>query len=328
NSRERTPQNIIKIPITRNHDSIGKKCPMNRTQEKGGWEVVFDKMPSAQKNYVKIRKRKPKTLIHVEANGAEDEWESEEIALERGNQGLGFSIAGGTDNPHIGTDTSIYITKLIPGGAAATDGRLQVSDIIVSVNEVSVVNVPHASAVDALKRAGNTVRLSVKRRKRPPNVQLLEVALVKGTKGLGFSIAGGIGNQHIPGDNGIYITKIMEGGAAHLDGRVNVGDKLVAVRNTPNGDVNLEHVTHEDAVACLKSTSDKVVLVLGKLVNAQQQEQQQQQQQQQNSTQHTQQQPLLDNQQPQTQTAPAPPVHEPILNNNVPDGVSRNEDEP
>lgn len=37
-----------------------------------------------------------------QTNGAEDEWEHEEITLERGNQGLGFSIAGGTDNPHIG----------------------------------------------------------------------------------------------------------------------------------------------------------------------------------------------------------------------------------
>nr|XP_045625564.1 disks large homolog 4-like isoform X2 [Procambarus clarkii] len=199
-------------------------------------------------------------------NGGPDEWESEEITLERGNQGLGFSIAGGTDNPHIGSDTSIYITKLIPGGAAANDGRLQITDVIVSVNDVSVVNVPHASAVDALKRAGNTVHLCVKRRKRPPNVMLLEVELIKGNKGLGFSIAGGIGNQHIPGDNGIYITKIMEGGAAHVDGRVCVGDKLVAVRETPSGDVNLENVTHEDAVACLKSTSDRVVLVLGKVV--------------------------------------------------------------
>ncbi|KAK8733920.1 hypothetical protein OTU49_006243, partial [Cherax quadricarinatus] len=195
-------------------------------------------------------------------NGGQDEWESEDITLERGNQGLGFSIAGGTDNPHIGSDTSIYITKLIPGGAAATDGRLQITDVIVSVNDVSVVNVPHASAVDALKRAGNTVHLCVKRRKRPPNVVLMEVELIKGNKGLGFSIAGGIGNQHIPGDNGIYITKIMEGGAAHVDGRVCVGDKLVAVRDTPSGDVNLENVTHEDAVACLKSTSDRVVLVL------------------------------------------------------------------
>ena len=73
----------------------------------------------------------------------------------------------------------------------------------------------------------------VKRRKRPPNVLLMEVELIKGNKGLGFSIAGGIGNQHIPGDNGIYITKIMEGGAAHVDGRVCVGDKLIAVRETP-----------------------------------------------------------------------------------------------
>ena len=73
----------------------------------------------------------------------------------------------------------------------------------------------------------------VKRRKRPPNVQLIEVELIKGNKGLGFSIAGGISNQHIPGDNGIYITKIMEGCAAHVDGRVIVGDKLVCVRDTP-----------------------------------------------------------------------------------------------
>jgi disks large protein 1 len=66
---------------------------------------------------------------------------------------------------------------------------------------------------------------------RVPGV--LEIELIKGTKGLGFSIAGGIGNQHIPGDNGIYVTKIMDGGAAQADGRLNVGDKLIAVRNTP-----------------------------------------------------------------------------------------------
>lgn len=48
--------------------------------------------------------------------------------------------------------------------------------------------------------------------------------------GLGFSIAGGVGNQHIPGDNSIYVTKIIEGGAAHKDGRLQIGDKLLAVR--------------------------------------------------------------------------------------------------
>ncbi len=45
------------------------------------------------------------------------------------------------------------------GGAAAIDGRLRIGDVIARVNNVSVVDVTHASAVDALKRAGNTVRL-------------------------------------------------------------------------------------------------------------------------------------------------------------------------
>ena len=62
-----------------------------------------------------------------------DPFEYDEIALERGAYGLGFSIAGGIDNPHIGSDTSIYITKLIPGGAAAMDKRLRVNDIILKV---------------------------------------------------------------------------------------------------------------------------------------------------------------------------------------------------
>ncbi|CAL4116858.1 unnamed protein product [Meganyctiphanes norvegica] len=200
-------------------------------------------------------------------NGNDEEWDYDEIYLERGGQGLGFSIAGGIDDPHIGI-TSIHITKIIPGGAAATDGRLQINDVIVTVNGVSVVNVTHAAAVDALKKAADHVLLTVKRRKHPPIKELVEIKLYKGAKGLGFSIAGGIKNQHIPGDNGIYITKIMKGGAANLDGRIHVGDKLVAIKDTPKGDMNLENVSHEEAVACLRSTSDNVRVVLGRLKTA------------------------------------------------------------
>lgn len=49
--------------------------------------------------------------------------------------------------------------------------------------------------------------------------------------GLGFSIAGGVGNQHLPGDNSIFITKIIDGGAAQKDGRLHVGDRLLMVSN-------------------------------------------------------------------------------------------------
>ncbi|XP_050080232.1 disks large 1 tumor suppressor protein isoform X2 [Anopheles maculipalpis] len=192
-------------------------------------------------------------------------WEYDEITLIRGSTGLGFSIAGGTDNPHINLDASIYITKVIPGGAAHVDGRLQVNDCIVAVNEVRVVNVTHGEAVDALKQAGDRVTLHI-RRKRPPAQapKLEEIELLKGSKGLGFSIAGGIGNQHIPGDNGIYVTKIMEGGAAHIDGRLAVGDKLIAVRTPDGGERNLENVVHEEAVATLKAITNRATLIVQK----------------------------------------------------------------
>uniref|UniRef100_A0A3Q2E3C4 Disks large homolog 1 n=1 Tax=Cyprinodon variegatus TaxID=28743 RepID=A0A3Q2E3C4_CYPVA len=160
-------------------------------------------------------------------NGTEADYEYEEITLERGNSGLGFSIAGGTDNPHIGEDPSIFITKIIPGGAAAQNGRLRVNDCIVRVNDTDVREVTHSGAVEALKEAGGLVRLCIRRR-RSLAERIMDIKLVKGPKGLGFSIAGGVGNQHVPGDNSIYVTKIIEGGAAHKDGRLQIGDKLIA----------------------------------------------------------------------------------------------------
>ncbi|XP_036410246.1 disks large homolog 1 isoform X3 [Megalops cyprinoides] len=191
-------------------------------------------------------------------NGTEADYEYEEITLERGNSGLGFSIAGGTDNPHIGEDPSIFITKVIPGGAAAQDGRLRVNDCILRVNDADVRDVTHSKAVEALKEAGSIVRLYVRRRKAVTE-KIMEIKLVKGPKGLGFSIAGGVGNQHIPGDNSIYVTKIIEGGAAHKDGKLQIGDKLLAVNN-----VCLEEVSHEDAVTALKNTPDVVYLKVAK----------------------------------------------------------------
>uniref|UniRef100_A0A3B3B7V8 Disks large homolog 1 n=1 Tax=Oryzias melastigma TaxID=30732 RepID=A0A3B3B7V8_ORYME len=176
----------------------------------------------------------------------------------QGNSGLGFSIAGGTDNPHIGEDPSIFITKVIPGGAAAQDGRLRVNDVILRVNEMDVRDVTHSRAVEALKEAGSLVRLYVRRRK-PVSEKVMEIKLVKGPKGLGFSIAGGVGNQHIPGDNSIYVTKIIEGGAAHKDGSLQIGDKLLAVNSSC-----LEEVSHEHAVTALKNTPDVVYLKVAK----------------------------------------------------------------
>ncbi|NXU16210.1 DLG2 protein, partial [Pardalotus punctatus] len=173
-----------------------------------------------------------------------------------GNSGLGFSIAGGTDNPHIGDDPGIFITKIIPGGAAAEDGRLR-----------SVAWEISGYAREAFVRHNATVVASTSVYSIYAILGLLfnvicciaNVLLTISFPGLGFSIAGGVGNQHIPGDNSIYVTKIIDGGAAQKDGRLQVGDRLLMVNN-----YSLEEVTHEEAVAILKNTSDVVYLKVGK----------------------------------------------------------------
>uniref|UniRef100_A0A286XD21 Discs large MAGUK scaffold protein 1 n=1 Tax=Cavia porcellus TaxID=10141 RepID=A0A286XD21_CAVPO len=218
--------------------------------------VILPTIPQANPPPVLVNTDSLETPTYV--NGTDADYEYEEITLERGNSGLGFSIAGGTDNPHIGDDSSIFITKIITGGAAAQDGRLRVNDCILRVNEADVRDVTHSKAVEALKEAGSIVHLYVKRRK-PVSEKIMEIKLIKGPKGLGFSIAGGVGNQHIPGDNSIYVTKIIEGGAAHKDGKLQIGDKLLAVNS-----VCLEEVTHEEAVTALKNTSDFVYLKVAK----------------------------------------------------------------
>ncbi|XP_029380191.1 discs large homolog 1-like protein isoform X10 [Echeneis naucrates] len=273
------PSLSTSIEKYRHHDedsSPQEQSSPQLTEEMGGAELV----QVAEKNLSQIenvhgyvthahispmKANPPPVVVNADSldtppyvNGTEADYEYEEITLERGNSGLGFSIAGGTDNPHIGEDPSIFITKVIPGGAAAQDGRLRVNDVILRVNEVDVRDVTHSRAVEALKEAGSLVRLYVRRRK-PVSEKVMEIKLVKGPKGLGFSIAGGVGNQHIPGDNSIYVTKIIEGGAAHKDGRLQIGDKLLAVNSAC-----LEEVSHEHAVTALKNTPDVVYLKVAK----------------------------------------------------------------
>uniref|UniRef100_A0A915EI91 Uncharacterized protein n=1 Tax=Ditylenchus dipsaci TaxID=166011 RepID=A0A915EI91_9BILA len=75
-------------------------------------------------------------------------------------------------------------------------------------------------------------------------------------RGLGFSIAGGIGNEHYPNDTGIFVTRIIEGSPAYYNGRLQKGDQILAVDNTI-----LENVTHQFAVDTLKATGNKVSLL-------------------------------------------------------------------
>ena len=128
-----------------------------------------------------------------------------------------------------GNNTAIYITKLTPGGVAEQDNRLRPNDILYRVNDVSLAEADHTEAVQALKEAGQVVCLTVKRL-QPTMVE--DIFLEKTQSGLGFSISGGLFTEHIKNDHGIFVTKIIPGGSADLDGKLSVGDRLISVRGS------------------------------------------------------------------------------------------------
>uniref|UniRef100_A0A1I8C1H3 PDZ domain-containing protein n=1 Tax=Meloidogyne hapla TaxID=6305 RepID=A0A1I8C1H3_MELHA len=95
----------------------------------------------------------------VDENG--QEWEVEEVILDVTKTGLGFSISGGRDrelDPVFG-DKYIRVTDISPGGAVQKNGRLQVGDVILRVNDCDTANCDHDYAVQALKDAGTYIRL-------------------------------------------------------------------------------------------------------------------------------------------------------------------------
>lgn len=55
------------------------------------------------------------------------------------------------------------------------------------------------------------------------------VTLWRGARGLGLGIAGGADDA--AGGGGVFVSHIAPGGAAHHDGRLRIGDKILAVRD-------------------------------------------------------------------------------------------------
>ncbi|XP_053970123.1 uncharacterized protein LOC128871949 isoform X7 [Anastrepha ludens] len=77
-------------------------------------------------------------------------------------------------------------------------------------------------------------------------------------QGLGFSIAGGKGSPPFKdGCDGIFISRLTEGGLAQRDGKIMVGDRVMAI----NGN-DMTNACHDAAVQCLTEPQRFVRLVL------------------------------------------------------------------
>lgn len=93
-------------------------------------------------------------------------WEQYTVTLHRdAKKGFGMAISGGRDNPHFTNgENSIVISEVLIGGPA--EGLLQENDRVVMVNGTLLDNVPHAFAVQQLRKCGRAAVLVVKRPRR------------------------------------------------------------------------------------------------------------------------------------------------------------------
>ncbi|XP_058688312.1 protein scribble homolog isoform X30 [Poecile atricapillus] len=221
--------------------------------------------------------------------------EEEELTLTivRQTGGLGISIAGGKGStPYKGDDEGIFISRVSEEGPAARAG-VRVGDKLLEVNGVSLHCAEHHVAVEALRGSGSSVSMTVLRERmvEPENAitvtplrpeddysprerrgglrfpecpegaaatERFSTCLMRNEKGLGFSIAGGKGSTpYRAGDTGIFISRIAEGGAAHRDGILHVGDRVISI----NG-VDMTEARHDQAVALLTAASPTIVLLV------------------------------------------------------------------
>ncbi|XP_053808357.1 protein scribble homolog isoform X4 [Vidua chalybeata] len=215
------------------------------------------------------------------------------LTIVRQTGGLGISIAGGKGStPYKGDDEGIFISRVSEEGPAARAG-VRVGDKLLEVNGVSLHCAEHHVAVEALRGSGSSVSMTVLRERmvepenaitvtplRPeddysprerrgglrfpegpeaaPATERFSTCLMRNEKGLGFSIAGGKGSTpYRAGDTGIFISRIAEGGAAHRDGILRVGDRVISI----NG-VDMTEARHDQAVALLTAASPTIVLLV------------------------------------------------------------------
>ncbi|KAL1505724.1 hypothetical protein ABEB36_005223 [Hypothenemus hampei] len=199
----------------------------------------------------------------------------EDVTLSKAEGSLGFSIIGGTDHSSIpfgDKEPGIFISHMVPGGTAASSGKLRVGDRILKVNGEDITGCTHQDAVMALLRPGESITLTVRHDPLPEGFQQLmvtyldpvELVIEKGeSERLGMHIKGGLkghkGNPLDKSDEGIFISKINTVGAARRDGRLKAGMRLIEV----NGK-SLLGATHAEAVNVLRHCGNTIHLIVCK----------------------------------------------------------------
>ncbi|KAM6894815.1 multiple PDZ domain protein isoform 2-T2 [Lycodopsis pacificus] len=196
----------------------------------------------------------------------------ETIELVNDGTGLGFGIVGGRT-------TGVIVKTILPGGIADQDGRLRSGDHILRIGDTDLHGMGSEQVAQVLRQCGDRVKLVVTRGPVDENPSLsavmpvvlptvneqgyeeeedeaFDVSLTKNTQGLGITIAGYVGDRNAE-PSGIFVKSITKDSAVDQDGRIHVGDQIIAVDC-----VNIQGYTNQQAVEVLRHTGQTVHLKL------------------------------------------------------------------
>ncbi|CAH8593645.1 unnamed protein product [Schistosoma margrebowiei] len=216
--------------------------------------------------------------IMVELN--EDFWKFQlfDIILERGSDGFGIFIVNLSPN----NEPGVFVSEIRPNSPAQLQGVLRPHDRILAID--GQLQCDYESTLELLQKSRKSVRLTIGRQIpcHSDSQQMLQfgyvtttgdnpdndtkhhklsiipgipatVTLYKTDGGLGFSIVGGSDTVL----SNILVHEVHSGGAAARDGRLQVGDRLLAV----NG-IDLREATQKDATKIIRTADDCIQLVV------------------------------------------------------------------
>ncbi|XP_041654504.1 membrane-associated guanylate kinase, WW and PDZ domain-containing protein 1 isoform X1 [Cheilinus undulatus] len=196
----------------------------------------------------------------------------------RPGEGFGFVIASQevtSGSPSLMSHRFVTVRR---GSPAARSGQIQPGDQLEAVEGRAVGGLQHRDLAQILRRAGNTLRLSITPRHHSSTVsegadldidgrlmkgsrgrskdesRFYSVDLERGPTGFGFSLRGG--SEY---NMGLYVLGLMDGGPAQRSNKIQVSDQLVEI----NGD-STSGMTHSQAVEQIRRGGHRIHLVLKK----------------------------------------------------------------
>ncbi|XP_052570950.1 multiple PDZ domain protein isoform X7 [Peromyscus californicus insignis] len=225
--------------------------------------------------------RSPSAASTVSAHSNPIHWQHvETIELVNDGSGLGFGIIGGKA-------TGVIVKTILPGGVADQHGRLCSGDHILKIGDTDLAGMSSEQVAQVLRQCGNRVKLMIARgaveetaapsssgitlssslvstsemrvdasTQKSEEGEMFDVELTKNVQGLGITIAGYVGDKKLE-PSGIFVKSITKSSAVEHDGRIQVGDQIIAVDGT-----NLQGFTNQQAVEVLRHTGQTVRLTL------------------------------------------------------------------